>query len=655
MNFRKRLFLFLPIFLLAQHSRADSHIHEADVVIYGATSAGIVAAVQLSRLGKTSILIEPSNHLGGLTTGGLGWTDSGRKSAIGGVSREFYERIHKHYSNPKAWKFGKPEELNADRGAGKFNPDSDTMWVFEPKVAMKIYRQMIAECGDDIELIMRQRLDRDGAGVTMENGRITEIRAESGERYRGKIFIDATYEGDLMAAARVPYHVGRESNETYDETLNGVQLENRHNHKFIVKVDPYKTPGDPKSGLVWGISPEKPGEDGSGDRRVQAYCFRMCMSLDPENRVPFPKPDGYDETMYELLFRNFEAGDLRIPIAPGMMPNGKTDTNNNYAFSTDNIGMNYDYPDADYATRERIIAQHELYQKGLMWTLQNHERVPQEIRDHFEKWGLPKDEFTETSGWPPQLYIREARRMVSGYIITENDCRRGRVCEDSVGLGSYNMDSHNCQRYVTADGAVQNEGDVQVSPGGPYAISYRAIIPRKSDVKNLFVPVCLSSTHIAFGSIRMEPVFMILGHSSATAASMAIDARIAVQDVDYAKLEAQLIEEGQVVDLPPDAKPHLTIKKTGFKGIVIDDTEAKLTGHWTDSTSARNFVGVGYKHDGAKDQGKKSAVYSVALEKAGKYEVRFSYTPSTNRGTNVPVTVVYGDTKIEKQIDQRKT
>ncbi len=641
------LCLLSAVVLSCPSARADSHIHEKDVVIYGATSAGIAAAVQLSRLGKTSIIVEPSAHFGGLTTGGLGMTDSGRKSAIGGVSLEFYERVHKHYSDPAAWKFGKQGEFS------RFNPKTNSMWVFEPKVAMKIYREMIAECGDDIEIVMQQRLDRDG-GVTIENGRITEIRVEAGERFRGKIFIDATYEGDLMATVGVPYHVGRESNTTYNETINGIHLENKHNHRFVVDVDPYVVPGDAKSGLLHGIQAEPHGDDGAGDRRVQAYCFRMCMSRDPQNRVPFPKPEGYDEKMYELLFRNFEAGDLQLPLAPAMMPNGKTDTNNNRAFSTDNIGMNYDYPDGSYAEREAIIREHELYQKGLMWSLQNHPRVPEVIRKEMADWGLPKDEFTENGGWPTQLYIREARRMISGYVMTELDCRRVNICEDSVGLGSYNMDSHNCQRYVTADGFVQNEGDVQVSPGGPYAISYRSIVPLKDNSKNLFVPVCVASSHIAFGSIRMEPVFMILGHSAATAASIAIDENIAVQDVEYEKLKTQLLAEGQVVDLPADAKPKILLKKTGMKGIIIDDNEAKLTGSWTPSTSGNPFVGDGYQHDGANGQGTKSAEYTVEITKAAKYEVRMSYTTSSNRATNVPVTISHGGKDTVVTVNQRK-
>ncbi|MFN4259272.1 MAG: FAD-dependent oxidoreductase [Gemmataceae bacterium] len=534
---------FLIVMLLSLMSApAWGQDQEYDVVIYGGTSSGIAAAVQTARMGKSVVLIEPSQHLGGLTTGGLGWTDTGNKTVIGGISREFYQRVKKHYDQPSAWVYGKPEQYKL------YRPAEDAMWTFEPKVAEQIYEDMIRE--HKIPVVRRQRLDRQ-AGVQKKGQRIVSITMESGQTYRGQMFIDATYEGDLMAAAGVSYHVGRESNAKYGETLNGVQTKNNtHNHRFVKPVDPYLKPGDPSSGLLPGIQGDGPGKEGDGDRRVQAYCYRMCMSNVPANRVPFPKPEEYDELRYELLLRNFEAGDLRLPLKIDMMPNGKTDTNNNCAVSTDNIGMNYAYPEASYTERDRILKEHETYQKGLMWTLAHHPRVPEKIRQQMSSWGLAKDEFTDNGNWPRQLYIREARRMVSDYVTTEHDCRRQRVAEDSVGLGSYNMDSHNVQRYVTPDGHVQNEGDIQVSPGGPYVIGYRSIIPKRGEVENLLVPVCVSSSHIAYGSIRMEPVFMILGQSAATAAVQAIEKGTSVQDVSYAKLRERLLADKQVLDLP---------------------------------------------------------------------------------------------------------
>jgi FAD dependent oxidoreductase len=520
-----------------------AHQEQYDIVIYGGTSAGAAAAVQAARMDKSVIIIEPGEHLGGLTSGGLGKTDSGDKSVIGGISREFYQRLKQYYDNPETWK----QENSSDYEG--YSSSNDAIWGFEPHAAEKIYFQMLEE--ENIPVVKNERLDRK-TGTTVENGKIISIRMESGLLVTGKMFIDATYEGDLMAGAGVSYTIGRESNQTYGETLNGVQKKQAIYHQFMDKVDPYIIPGDPSSGLLPGVHDKNPGEDGQADNLLQAYCFRLCLTDVENNRVPYPKPEGYDESRYELLLRNFEAGESGMPWLPGMMPNRKTDTNNRTGFSTDNIGMNYSFPDADYQARAEIIKEHEIYQKGLMWTLANNPRVPDKIRTEIARWGLAKDEFTDNGNWPHQLYIREARRMLGEYVVTENDCRRLVIAEDPVGLGSYSMDSHNCQRYVTPEGFVQNEGDVEVSPGGAYLISYRSMVPQKEEIRNLLVPVCLSASHIAYGSIRMEPVFMILGQSAATAAAAAIDKNLAVQDVNYPELKDRLLADKQVLDLPSD-------------------------------------------------------------------------------------------------------
>ena len=538
---RIALMAAFTIFTSTLFTSAKSSATEYDVVVYGGTSAGITAAIQASRLGKSVILLEPSKYLGGLSTSGLGYTDTGNKQAIGGLSREFYQRIKKSYDNPELWKYEKSDEY------GRYDAKLDAMWTFEPHIAMRVFQEMLDE--SSVEVRLQQPLDR-SSDITLSENRIKSIRTLPGLTVQGKMFIDTTYEGDLMAAAGVSYTVGRESNEQYGEILNGVQTaRNIHNHRFPKPVDPYRTPGDPSSGLLPGIHPGPPGEEGQADHRVQAYCFRMCMTNVDENRVPFEKPANYDPLRYELLLRNFEAGDLRVPYHSLMMPNGKTDTNNNGAFSTDNIGMNYDYPEASYERRAEIVAEHLDYQKGLMWTLANHPRVPKAVRDEVSKWGLSRDEFTDTDHWPHTLYIREARRMIGEHVTTEADCFRRRVVPDSVGMGSYNMDSHNTQRYVSSDGLAKNEGDVQVSPGGTYLISYRSIVPKRDEVENLLVPVCLSSSHIAYGSIRMEPVFMILGQSAASAASLSLDNDVAVQDLPYATLRKQLDKDGQALDL----------------------------------------------------------------------------------------------------------
>jgi len=526
---------------------------EYDIVVYGGTSAGVAAALQSSRSGKTVLLIEPSRRLGGLTTGGLGQTDIGNKQAIGGIAREFYQNIKEYYENPANWNWQKPQEYR-DGGQTRTLEGEDAMWTFEPSAALDVYHEMIEQ--EKIDIKYGERLNREN-GVKKSGKNITAITMENGNQYAGKMFIDATYEGDLMATAGVSYTIGRESNEEYGETLNGVQANdwsvslkrnpslNAANHNFVDRVDPYVKKGDPSSGLLPYIVQGGPGVDGSGDKKIQAYCYRMCLTDHPENRIPFEKPANYNEQNYELLFRNYEAGETKLPWINSAMPNRKTDTNNNHGFSTDFIGQNWDYPEASYQEREEIKKAHREYQKGLMWSLANHPRMPERIRNIFSQWGTCKDEFERADGWQNQLYVREARRMISDIVMTQHHCEGLKVVEDPIGLAAYGMDSHNIQRYVDANGYVQNEGNVQSHVAGPYPISYRSIIPKESEVSNLVVPVCLSATHIAFGSIRMEPVFMVLGQSAALAASMAIDQDKSLQTINYGELKEELLKNKQ--------------------------------------------------------------------------------------------------------------
>ena len=456
------------------------------------------------------------------------------------------------------------------------------------------------------------------------------------------------------------YTVGRESNEKYGERLNGIQAAlNTHNHRFVQAVDPYRVAGDPGSGLLSGIEP-RIDSDGKGDKRIQAYCFRMCLTNHPDNRAPFLKPAGYDEAEYELLFRNLEAGDLRLPISNGMLPNRKTDTNNNHAVSTDYIGQNYDYPEASDARRREIVAAHLRYQQGLMWTLSHHPRTPKAIRDAMKPWGLSKDEFVDSNHWPPQIYVREARRMIGKYVMTEHDCMRQRLCDDAVGLGSYNMDSHNVQRYVTTGFAgqkglrgVQNEGDVQVSPGGAYLISCRAILPKPHEADNLLAPVALSSSHIAYGSIRMEPVFMVLGQSAATLAAMAVETRRSIHAVPYRQLRERLAKDKQVLDLPPNSAPKVLLRKEDFAGTVVDDSEAKLTRNWSSSSSNSPYLEKGYLHDGNQANGLCTATFTARL-KPGRFAVRYAYSPHSNRASNVPVEIHHADGVTRLELNQRR-
>jgi len=519
----------------------------ADVVIYGGTSAAVTAAVQAVRMGKSAIVVCPEKHLGGMSSGGLGFTDTGDKSVIGGLAREFYHRIWQHYQRPESWRWQKREEYgNRGQGTPAIDGRQRTMWIFEPHAAEQVFEDLIAE--HRIRVYRDEWLDRE-RGLQKTDGRITAIIMRSGRTFAGRIFIDATYEGDLMAAAGVSYHVGRESNALYGEHWNGVQKAARHHgHYFKKPVSPYVTPGDSTSGLLPRISAEPPGQDGQADGRIQAYCFRMCLTQAADNRVPFPRPAGYDPAEYELVLRVLATGWREVFRKFDPIPNLKTDTNNHGPFSTDNIGMNYDYPEASYERRREIVREHEDYQKGLMYFLANDPRVPGDVQEPMSRWGLARDEFADNGHWPYQIYVREARRMVGRYVMTEHDCLVRRQTPEPVGMGSYTMDSHNVQRYVTEDGFVQNEGDVGVKAPRPYSIALGSLMPKEHECENLLVPVCVSSSHIAYGSIRMEPVFMILGQSAATAAAMAIDADEPVQLVDYGKLREKLLADGQILE-----------------------------------------------------------------------------------------------------------
>ncbi len=539
----RRLPALLAVAVVAVATPAAEPPRPADVVVYGGTSAAITAAMQAKAMGKSVIIVSPDTHVGGLSSSGLGWTDSGKKEVIGGLAREFYRRLKRHYDTPAAWVHQKPEQYK------HYRPQDDAIWVFEPKVAEATFEAWLQE--HEIPIVRDAWLDR-GEGVAKDGERIVSITTLDGRTFAGRMFIDATYEGDLMAAAGVSFATGREANATYGETLNGVQTKRAKSHQFTNKISPYVVPDDPASGLLPRIHDGSPGEEGTGDHRIQAYNFRLCMTNVPANRVPFPKPASYDPLDYELLLRDLQAGSRHVFGKFDPAPNGKTDTNNHGSFSTDNIGMNYDYPEASYERRREIIAEHAAYQQGYFWFLTHDPRVPEDVRTKMAEWGLAKDEFVDNGHWPHQIYVREARRMVADFVVAEPHVRGSTPTPDSVGMGSYNMDSHHVQRYVAHDESgrayARNEGDIQESPGGPYPISYRAIVPRVGECENLFVPVAVSASHIAYGSIRMEPVFMILGQSAATAAALAIDADLPVQQVSYAALREQLLADGQVLE-----------------------------------------------------------------------------------------------------------
>jgi hypothetical protein len=520
-----------------------------DIVIYGGTSGGIIAAIQAAKSERSVVLVSPTPHLGGLTTSGLGWTDLGSDSILGGLSREFYTRVYHHYQKPESWKWEERAKYdNKGQGQPALNPKTELASVFEPSVASAVFHDMIREHG---VTVVTARLDLKN-GVMMDGKRIQKIRTEDGREFAGKIFIDASYEGDLLPGAGVSFTTGREANATYGETVNGIQSKRAVKNQLPNGIDPYIRPGDPASGLLPGVNPDAGGEDGQGDHRLQAYCFRMCLTDAPGNLVPFDKPEGYDEAAYEILFRAIEAGQKGGFTKFDLMPNRKTDSNNTGGISNNPVGLNHgdgwDWTTLNHDQRLALAKKHEHWQRGLMWTLQNHPRVPEQIRKEYSKWGLPKDEFTDNNHWPHQLYVREARRMVSDFVMNEHHCLHREPVPESIGLAAYTMDSHNVQRHVK-NGMVKNEGDIQLRIPGPYPVSYRAMVPKKGECENLLVPWSLSASHMAFGSIRMEPVFMILSQSAATAAGIAIESGIAVQDVPYDALHKRLIEDGQRLGL----------------------------------------------------------------------------------------------------------
>ncbi|WP_194975875.1 FAD-dependent oxidoreductase [Aquiflexum lacus] len=576
--------LICQLFFFSCLEKKEDNIYNYDLVIYGGTSAGVMAAYAAKNQGKSVLLIEHGNHLGGLSSGGLGYTDIGNKSAVKGLALDFYRRIGKRY--------------------GVFEQS-----VFEPHVAESIFDSYMVESKVDVWKLYRL------IDVKKEDYRIAEITLESSKRpipennkiIKAQVFIDASYEGDLMAKANVSYTVGREGNDVYNEKWNGVQLLDKH--QFIDGIDPYVIPKDPKSGLLWGISNSKLPPIGSGDKKIQAYNFRLCLTDSVENRVPITKPANYDSTKYELFIRLIENNQPGIFWEKGFwfgeMPNRKTDINNDGPFSTDYIGMNYDYPEGDYAYRAKFIKELEEYTKGFLFFLQNDERIPLELREVLIPYGYPKDEYLDNDHFSHQPYIREARRMVSDYVMTEHNCWGREKVKDGVAMASYGMDSHNVQRLVV-NGMVKNEGDVQVHGFAPYEISYKSIVPKKSEIQNLIVPVCLSASHIAYGSIRMEPVFMALGQSAGIAAIQAIQSGVAVQEIDIEKLKESL-----------ELNPYSDNRAAD---ILIDDNDAELVsveGNWKTDTKG-NFGISSLYTEGSK---RNRIIYKPNIQVSGNYEI----------------------------------
>ncbi|WP_428654114.1 FAD-dependent oxidoreductase [Runella sp.] len=578
-----------------------------DICVYGGTSAGVIAAYTAKKAGKSVVLIEPGKHLGGLSSGGLGQTDIGNKYAITGIARDFYRQIGKHY--------------------GKFE-----QWTFEPHVAENLFKEYVRK--GDFPVWFEYRI----VSASKKEGKIQEITVESsngkgqGKRtVKAKMFIDCTYEGDLMAKAGVNYTVGREANSQYNETWNGVQMLDKH--QFPEGIDPYKIPGDPSSGLLWGISTGTLAPTGSGDKLLQTYNFRLCLTKDPANRIPITRPARYDSSKYELLLRQVAVENPKhinwgvLHIAD--MPNSKTDINNKGGFSTDMIGMNHAYAEADYDTRKKIIKEHEEYTKGFLYFVGHDPRMPEHLRQQMLEWGYPKDEYLDNNHFSHQIYVREARRLVGEYVMTQHNCEGREVVKDGIGLAAYTMDSHNCQRIIvknpkTGKMEVRNEGDVQVGGFPPYPISYRSLIPKQADCQNLFVPVCLSATHIAYGSIRMEPVFMALAQASAVAATMAIDNKKSVQEIDIAGLQNILLTN----PLMDGSQSEILLDND------VTPTKVTTMGNWQTVKTGGKYAATQLMEN-SKGKGQNSVRFTPDIAKSGMYDI-YVYNPSPTGGGGNP-------------------
>lgn len=541
------LFLAALIFWSSEGILRAEQRYEFDLVVYGATPSGIIAAVAAAREGEHVAIVEPSHFIGGMVASGLSYSDIGNPDVIGGISREFFERVGRHYNEP-------------------------IEWDFEPHVASQVFEDMLREAR--VRVFLDSRL-LEHKGVEKKNGLIVAIRTENGESFAATEFIDASYEGDVMAEAGVSFTWGRESAAQYGESLAGVNINSHPDHRFNMWVSPYTFDG----ALLAGVSSSPRGELGQGDKKIPAYNYRLCFTADKQNQVPYPKPDGYDPKQYELLFRYIQG----LTDAAGHPPRigryfdlmmmepikgDKLDINNLGAFSTDDIGANWDYPTASYRRRKEIADEIYRYDAGFFYFLAHDPRIPPELQNKINQYGLCKDEFTSTHNWPWQLYVREDRRMLGEYVMTQHDVLENRTKPDSIGLGSYPVDSHNIQRVATPDRGVQDEGVMYFAPNPsgppeipPYEIPYRSIVPKRSDVSNLLVPVCLSASHVSYSTLRQEPQYMILGQAAGTAAAIAAHEHRAVQDVPIKELQMDLVRGHALLhwkgSTPPQKENHL--------------------------------------------------------------------------------------------------
>ena len=654
-----RLVIFLlSLTCLAQFASAAAPI-EADVCVYGGTSGGVVAAVQAARMGKRVVLVEPGRHLGGMTSGGLSAVDIGDPRSVGGLAREYFTRLVASYGKRLNW--GEPFK-------GKGGPATGGAYSIEPHIAERVFDEMTKEAG--VTVLREARL----AKLAKDGTRITGLTTDDGRRVHARMFIDTTYEGDLLAAAGVSYTLRREGNAKYGEQYNGIHYTEKYrprtNHQTPgangrvpggqgvwdrdFPLDPYVVKGDPTSGLLPLINEGKPGQQGDPAPGVMAYCFRLCLST-ADDRLPIDPPPDYDPKRYELVGRFVEACvaigddmDLRWFSKHDPLPNQKWDFNT-ATFGGNLPGASWEWPEASYARRSEIAKEIENYHRGLLHFLATDPRVPEKVKSDVARFGLPRDEFEENGGWPHQIYVREGRRMISDLVLTEHHTFGREMAPLSIGLGSYGTDVHEIRRIVK-DGVVIREGKVAGGRGGfgPYQIGYGAIVPKAGECGNLFATFALSASHTAFASIRMEPVFMVTSQSAATAACLAIDDNVPVQQLDYARLRSRLIADGQILTWP-GSRP-----RTKLKGIVLDETAAKFSGTWTRSNGQPPHVGTHYRHDANQQRGQKTAIFQPNIPATGDYEIRLLHTAHENRSTRTAVTIRIADKEQIFRVNQRK-
>lgn len=622
-----RLVFTLTLFI-ALDLRASPH----DLIVYGGTPSGLAAGITAAREGAKVLVIEPTRWIGGLVTGGLARTDVGNRDTIGGFPLEFFTR------------------------AGKSVPD-EFMWYADPHFNLATFEALILESG--IEVIRGQRL----ALVEVKDSHILSLTTDDGTRYQGAQFIDASYEGDLMAMAGVSYLVGRESRDEHGEPLAGFtimpirerspEIMSRAGKPSYIHGTPAPISALAEDGsLLFGVFRADPmKKQGDADGLTQAYNYRIIVTQRPELLIPFPKPEGYEPARYELLLRLIAAYPKvafgRI-FHLGEIANGKYDLNAQGLFSTDHPGFNTGYPDGDWATREKVIAEHLTHLQGMLWFLSHDERVPAYLREEAATWGLCKDEFVDNGHWPYALYIREGRRMKGDYVMRQQDLTADIKKPDSVGMGSFLIDCHIVQRIVTEDGNVTDEGSFHDTPARPYHIPYRSLTPKTEECENLLVTVCFSASHIAYCSMRMEPVYMAMGHAAGLAAVQADKSGVAIQRIDVPALQTKLLEQKAVIDLN---LPDITLSAR-LPGIVLDDHAASYNGDWTNSSYGNPIDGAS-KHDGGDGQGQKSATFEVTITESGTYTVRVAYVHAPNRASNVPVVIEHASGESRATVNQK--